>query len=428
MVLLCSVSGFSQTTFTVDNIKYEVTDSVLNTVSATGRNGNLPDELIIPETVNHDSVEYEVTNIGKEAFKGETLEHVVIPNTVSVIEDSAFESTGLKNVSFSEGLITIGSSAFKDNILKAITLPSSLTTIKLDAFKSNRLRTVIAKGTNPPSCLLGNSGNCFDLLYSCILYVPKGTSRAYVLAGWNSFGIQEGVVADIQVYLEGASLNPNEGEDKYMRDDLRKMGLLPTESPYADGVTIKDITVLTTSGKSAIVDWVFVELRDGNDNTTVLSGVSALLQRDGDIVAIDGVSKLEFEGIEPGSYYIAVYHRNHLGIMSAHPITLPNTIELTSSFYWMFVNVPINFTVDPTTNIMGGENALIKVRDGVYALIGGDYDSNDQIQNTDKGSVVPIIGVSGYNRGDLDMNGQVQNTDILNIMNKNIGRGVQFNK
>jgi hypothetical protein len=353
-------------------------------------------------------------SIGNNAFKDNILETITLPRSLTSIGDHAFESNGLTNVSFSEGLITIGNSAFEYNELSTVTLPRSLTSIGGYAFTSNRLNAVIAKGTEPASI----EASSFDInwgTYEIDLYVPEGTKPAYINAGWTRFKSINSVVIGlaIKVYLEGASLNPYEGEDMYMRDDLRKMGLLPTESPYVDGVTIKDTTVLTTSGSNAIVDWVFVELRDGNDNTTVLNGVSALLQRDGDIVAIDGVSNVEFEGIEPGSYNIAVYHRNHLGIMSGYPITLPNS--------------RIDFTVDPT-NAVGGENSFIKVREGVYALIGGDYDANDQIQNTDKSSVVPIIGVSGYNRGDLDMNGQVQNTDITNIMNKNVGRGVQFNK
>ena len=41
---------------------------------------------------------------------------------------------------------------------------------------------------------------------------------------------------------------------------------------------------------------------------------AALIQRDGDIVDVDGVSPVTFNGIADGNYILAVRHRNHLGL------------------------------------------------------------------------------------------------------------------
>ena len=48
---------------------------------------------------------------------------------------------------------------------------------------------------------------------------------------------------------------------------------------------------------------------------------AALLQRDGDVVDVDGVSSVQV-AVADGNYYVAVRHRNHLGVMTANPVAL----------------------------------------------------------------------------------------------------------
>ncbi|MCB9219243.1 MAG: hypothetical protein H6610_07275 [Ignavibacteriales bacterium] len=69
-----------------------------------------------------------------------------------------------------------------------------------------------------------------------------------------------------------------------------------------------------------IVDWIVVELRTGTAANTKISSRAAFLKNDGSIVDIDGYSAVSFNGISSGNYYVVVYHRNHLPIMSANPI------------------------------------------------------------------------------------------------------------
>ncbi|MDC1162040.1 hypothetical protein OAT18_01220 [Tenacibaculum sp.] len=216
---------------------------------------------------------------------------------------------------------------------------------------------------------------------------------------------------EIDVFLQGTALNPNTGEETLMRDDLRVAGYIPVTSPYADGL-ICDAVVFDTTGADAIVDWVFVELRDVTDNTVVSYSRSALLQRDGDVVDLDGTSALVFS-TDSDNYYIAIKHRNHLGILSANAISLSTTIAT------------INFISD-TSLIEGGNNAVTDLGSSVFAMIAGDQDGNGQVQNTDINSVISLLGSSGYSNADLDMNGQIQNTDINNILNPNTGKGEQF--
>ncbi len=197
-----------------------------------------------------------------------------------------------------------------------------------------------------------------------------------------------------------------------MDDSLRSNSLLPTTSPYTDAITC-DATVFDVTGNDAIIDWVWITLRDKNDSTMVLASQSALLQADGDVVDVDGVSALKLVSAAD-SYYVAINHRNHLGVMSASAVSL-NTDTVTS----------VNLS-DATTSVFGGTNSVVDMGNGIWAMISGDFDENGQIQNTDTNALIQLLGVSTYNKADLNMNGQVQNSDINNLLQPNIGKGEQF--
>ena len=69
------------------------------------------------------------------------------------------------------------------------------------------------------------------------------------------------------------------------------------------------------------MDWVFVEVKDGNNFEEVIVTCSALIQRDGDIVTAEGEPILSFQNLAHGDYYIKLRHRNHLGAETAYPYT-----------------------------------------------------------------------------------------------------------
>lgn len=125
-----------------------------------------------------------------------------------------------------------------------------------------------------------------------------------------------------KVYLQG-SLYGVTLPDTLMRDDLRVLNRLPLSHPYnylspVTSVGIVNASVFAVTGPNAIVDWVFVELRSSSDSTVVVDSRAALVQRDGDIVDIDGISAIQFStATNAQSYFVAVRHRNHLGVMTA---------------------------------------------------------------------------------------------------------------
>ncbi|MCB9265039.1 MAG: hypothetical protein H6558_08450 [Lewinellaceae bacterium] len=157
--------------------------------------------------------------------------------------------------------------------------------------------------------------------------------------------------------------------------------------------------MLDVTGNDAIVDWIFLELRYKGDPSMVLAARPALLQRDGDVVDVDGVSPVRIPVLPADDYYIVLKHRNHLGILSADPVSFA---AATTTY---------DFTAD-AANTSGATNGIAALSDGAFGLFSGDFDRNGQVQNSDIFTMVTSIGLAGYQAGDFDLNGQVQNTDL----------------
>ncbi len=255
----------------------------------------------------------------------------------------------------------------------------------------------------------------------------------------------------LRVYLEGSLLeNGNETAEgqPLMRDNLRNSPFtgeryIPNDDPYQFANTFFDIrnkyhhvgcggytrfqtitmpdSVFGVNGQNAIVDWVFVELRSELDNKIVVATRSGLLQRDGDIVEIDGTSPLQFPDVALDQYYVCIRHRNHLGIMSLNALPV---FELQSIVDFTATSFP-TFDFGTTKNNGYDYSGLAQtsyVFNGYNAMWAGDFDANSKIKasnpNDDVNNlffeifVFPenILGNSnfdkayGYFQGDYDMN------------------------
>ena len=78
---------------------------------------------------------------------------------------------------------------------------------------------------------------------------------------------------------------------------------------------------MVESVPSDVVDWVLVQLRT-TENGPVVASHSALLNKDGRIVADDGTTSTIRLTADPGQYFIVVKHRNHLSVMSSTKVQL----------------------------------------------------------------------------------------------------------
>ena len=217
-----------------------------------------------------------------------------------------------------------------------------------------------------------------------------------------------------KVFLEG----PYVQADGLMYDSLRVHALIPPTEPFTGlgythfgggGGETTTNAVLNVTGNNAIVDWVVVELRNSANSATIVATKSALLQRDRDVVATDGVSPVTFTQ-SAGNFYVAVRHRNHFGTMTATAIALTNA------------PVTVDFTL--LTTAVYGANARKDVG-GTQVLWAGDVVWDHTIlytgTNNDRdpilvriGGTVPTNTVSGYFSEDVNLSGVVMYTGAGN--------------
>ncbi len=115
---------------------------------------------------------------------------------------------------------------------------------------------------------------------------------------------------NIRVFLEGPYTSNT------MSTNLTGSNAFPKSQPYNKEPWNYYGTESVTSVPVNVVDWVLVELRsDANTPSNIKR--AGFIKNDGWIVDTDGSSQLTFEGVADGNYYIVVYHRNHLSIMSS---------------------------------------------------------------------------------------------------------------
>jgi hypothetical protein len=227
--------------------------------------------------------------------------------------------------------------------------------------------------------------------------------------------IRSGIIIDPVVQLQG----PYNGVD--MDTDLAEQGLIPLQQPfnmppwnYEGGEEVASIPV-------DIVDWVLVELREtsgGPETATAATMVlrrALMLRNDGRVVdPWNQTPELKYDIDLNDNIYMVVWHRNHLGVMTAVPIS-----DGDSPAYF-------NFS-ESAAQAYGGSDALIDLGNGKYGMMGGDADYNQQVTTQDKlGFWDPNVGMPiGYDAADFTLDGQIDNQDKNQTWVKTIGASTQ---
>lgn len=218
-----------------------------------------------------------------------------------------------------------------------------------------------------------------------------------------------GAKLSAKVWLDGCYVQAQ----NLMRDDLRTAGLAPTANPYGGGQTIAP-AVLTVTGNNAIVDWMLLELRM---NAAVSSALSrpALLQRDGDIVDLDGTSPVTFN-VRQGNYFVVLHHRNHLGVASAAPVALTSTTTVLD-----FRSAATNCLVRPAPDTDLPRKTVGTTRVLWAGELTGDHIIKYTGAGNDRDNIlasccgpIPTNTLAGYLPTDVNMDGMVKYTGANN--------------
>jgi hypothetical protein len=241
------------------------------------------------------------------------------------------------------------------------------------------------------------------------------------------------VKLNIKVYLQGAYNSTN----GLMRDDLRVRGFLPTSQPYSalartsyhTGAELTTTGVLSTTGVNAIVDWVLIELRTGSTAATRIATRAALVQRDGDVVDVDGFSPVQFNAIASGNYYVVITHRNHLGVMSDVPVALSSTatlVDFTAAYDGYGTNAQKEIGNINTLWAGNANHSGITHRSLIFSGANNDPDKvkDDIITNSSNSALDFSYIATGYKLGDTNLDGDVKyqgpNNDIDTLIFFNI--------
>lgn len=102
--------------------------------------------------------------------------------------------------------------------------------------------------------------------------------------------------------------------------------LMPLNQPYNVAPWNYTGTESLSSIPSTMTDWVLVEIRSASSPSSApIERKAAVLLNNGNIQDIDGTLGVKFSNLTSGTaYYIVVRHRNHVAVMSASTVTLPN--------------------------------------------------------------------------------------------------------
>jgi hypothetical protein len=214
------------------------------------------------------------------------------------------------------------------------------------------------------------------------------------------------VYLDLKVFLEG----PFNGTG--MNTDLTSMSDFPMQQPYNSSPWNYAGTENVTSIPSNVVDWVLIEIRDtttaGDASlATRTERAAGFLLNDGSVKGLDGTSMLRFTETISDSLFVIVWHRNHLGIISAHPV-----VE-TSGIY------SYDFSISSDQGL-GDTLALKNLGEGVFGMFAGDMNADGVIDENDKSDSWSLnAGNAGYLNSDIDLNGQSDNPDKNDIWLEN---------
>ncbi len=241
-------------TFTADGFTYAITAISQGEVEIASYDFSFGTEVTVPQTVDHNGIEYKVTAIGYRAFNGDgkadadkltsvnftppsnvtsigedafwknkLTGHIEIPESVTSLEQRAFgNNKEMTGVTLPSGITRIERWTLGGNDLRDVVIPANVEHIDYQAFYNNRNLSTVTVQRNPPTTLHANAFNdqanvrmVFDLV------VPFDAIQAYENSGWtglasitagvfNQDGIKYGIVdtPDEATVIYGSNLNP----------------------------------------------------------------------------------------------------------------------------------------------------------------------------------------------------------------------------
>jgi len=209
-------------------------------------------------------------------------------------------------------------------------------------------------------------------------------------------------VVNVKAFLEGPYQNGS------MVTIVKDNGGLPLAQPYNISPWNYSGGESVSSIPADVVDWVLVGLRS-TETTAELSYRAAFIKSDGSIVDTSGSGGVKFEGIPYGDYFVVIYHRNHLAIMSSTARALSDASAL--------------YDFSAAMARAYGTNPMVELTSGVFCMIGGDGNSDGIVDDADKTLWRVENGTHWlYSKfGDFNLDGGIDALDLNYGLRVNIG-------
>ena len=231
---------------------------------------------------------------------------------------------------------------------------------------------------------------------------------------WSGPPVQASFSLDLKVFLEG----PFNGSE--MNTTLNDHNLIPVNQPFnmPPWNYFGDENVPTIPNTD-IVDWMLLELRETEGDAasalpgTIIDQQAVFLLNTGDIVDTNGFSFPEFDVSISANLYVVLWHRNHLGVMSAVPLSR------TGNEY------SYNFT-SGGDQVFGSNLGHTEIGTNIWGMSAADAIPDGIIDGTDKTiSWMSEAGLYGYYSADMNMDVQTNNVDKNEVLLNNMGKQCQ---
>lgn len=195
---------------------------------------------------------------------------------------------------------------------------------------------------------------------------------------------------------------------------------IPTNQPYSGSSFNNHSGTESAAPPAGAVDWVLVELREAGSaaaalNSTKVGSAAGFLMSDGSIKATDGTSDLavSLSGNSGTAYFVVIYHRNHLPIMSA------GAISANSGTY------TIDFTTNSANTFMS-TTSLVSLSGGKFGMPAGDSNGDGNINADDLSAWRTNNGVTfsygGNGAVDFNLDGVINAVDRNDFYKKNTSK------
>ncbi|WP_164735203.1 right-handed parallel beta-helix repeat-containing protein [Pseudoflavitalea rhizosphaerae] len=209
-----------------------------------------------------------------------------------------------------------------------------------------------------------------DFTTGTITQIPANTYAGNTVSFANVTSLSHNAVFTLAVGPQSLRLNAKailQGawNGSSMNTGLKTAAVLPDTDPYGLNTTP---SVSPNDAVAQVVDWVRVELRDAANPATVVEERAGFLLSNGDIVDSSYTTPLSFFNAPSANYYVAIRHRNHLGIMSASPVDFSSGTGT------------IDFTQASTATY--GTHARKDLGGGVMALWAGNVNADQTIRHS----------------------------------------------